>query len=118
MVADEDTSYALLDDGTVWAWGRGYERQLGVAGPELWDFNAILIALRGYTPAPGTSMTVDVARSRFMWRTQFTAAAAPEHIVTELGELPAIRLMATSATRTTPVPPHPPKTVLLRHPPA
>lgn len=31
VVADEDTSYALLDDGTVWAWGRGYERQLGVA---------------------------------------------------------------------------------------
>jgi len=31
VVADEDTSYALLEDGTVWAWGRGYERQLGVA---------------------------------------------------------------------------------------
>jgi alpha-tubulin suppressor-like RCC1 family protein len=31
VVADEDTSYARLDDGTVWAWGRGYERQLGVA---------------------------------------------------------------------------------------
>lgn len=30
VVADEDSSYALLDDGTVWAWGRGYERQLGV----------------------------------------------------------------------------------------
>lgn len=26
-----DTSFALLDDGTVWAWGRGYEGQLGVA---------------------------------------------------------------------------------------
>ena len=31
VVADEDTSYARLEDGTVWAWGRGYERQLGVA---------------------------------------------------------------------------------------
>ena len=30
VVADEDSSYALLDDGTVWAWGRGYERQLGM----------------------------------------------------------------------------------------
>ena len=30
VAAGEDTSFALLDDGTVWAWGRGYERTLGV----------------------------------------------------------------------------------------
>ena len=24
-----DTSYALLEDGTVWAWGRGYSGELG-----------------------------------------------------------------------------------------
>lgn len=28
--ASSETSYALLDDGTVWAWGRGYEGQLGM----------------------------------------------------------------------------------------
>lgn len=27
--ASSETSYALLEDGTVWAWGRGYEGQLG-----------------------------------------------------------------------------------------
>jgi len=45
VVADEDSSYALLDDGTVWAWGRGYERQLGVVvnGPSGSD---------RHTPAP------------------------------------------------------------------
>jgi alpha-tubulin suppressor-like RCC1 family protein len=30
VAAGEDTSFALLDDGTVWAWGRGYEGALGV----------------------------------------------------------------------------------------
>ena len=30
VAAGEDTSFALLDDGTVWAWGRGYYRTLGV----------------------------------------------------------------------------------------
>jgi len=28
---DDDASYALLDDGTVWAWGRGASNNLGVA---------------------------------------------------------------------------------------
>ncbi|MEP7116767.1 MAG: hypothetical protein ABI880_04260, partial [Acidobacteriota bacterium] len=31
VVAEGDTSFAVLDDGTVWAWGRGNERQLGMA---------------------------------------------------------------------------------------
>jgi alpha-tubulin suppressor-like RCC1 family protein len=30
VAADEDTSYAVLDDGTVWGWGRGYDGLLGV----------------------------------------------------------------------------------------
>ena len=30
VAAGEDTSFALLDDGTVWAWGRGVYRTLGV----------------------------------------------------------------------------------------
>jgi alpha-tubulin suppressor-like RCC1 family protein len=30
VAAGEDTSFALLDDGTVWAWGRGFSRTLGV----------------------------------------------------------------------------------------
>ena len=30
VAAGEDTSFALLEDGTVWAWGRGYYGTLGV----------------------------------------------------------------------------------------
>lgn len=30
VAAGGDTSFALLDDGTVWAWGRGYDGTLGV----------------------------------------------------------------------------------------
>ena len=31
IAAGEDASYAVLEDGTVWAWGRGYARNFGVA---------------------------------------------------------------------------------------
>ena len=30
IAAGEDTSFALLDEGTVWAWGRGFYGTLGV----------------------------------------------------------------------------------------
>jgi alpha-tubulin suppressor-like RCC1 family protein len=43
VAAGEDTSFALLDDGTVWAWGRGYSRTLGV------DLNG---ATERHTPEP------------------------------------------------------------------
>jgi alpha-tubulin suppressor-like RCC1 family protein len=43
VAAGEDTSFALLDDGTVWAWGRGFSRTLGV------DLNG---ATERHTPEP------------------------------------------------------------------
>jgi alpha-tubulin suppressor-like RCC1 family protein len=43
VAAGEDTSFALLDDGTVWAWGRGYYGTLGA------DLNG---ATERHTPEP------------------------------------------------------------------
>ncbi len=56
VVADEDTSYARLEDGTVWAWGRGYERQLGAAvnGPTGSDRHTP-------APVPGLTDVVEIA---------------------------------------------------------
>ena len=54
------------------------------------DLPTFLMALRGITTTPGEHITADVMRSRFMWRTQLTVVG-DESVVTELGELPAIR---------------------------
>ena len=49
---DDDASYALLDDGTVWAWGRGFSHNLGVP---------LKGATERHTPAPVPALA-DVAR--------------------------------------------------------
>lgn len=58
--------------------------------PEVWDYNAFLIALRAWEQPVGTTTTVDVFRSRWMWRIAVTIAER-EVLATELGELPALR---------------------------
>ena len=45
---DDDASYALLDDGTVWAWGRGFSYNLGVP---------LQGASERHTPAPASPAT-------------------------------------------------------------
>jgi alpha-tubulin suppressor-like RCC1 family protein len=49
VAAGEDTSFALLDDGTVWAWGRGVNGTLGVDLTAATDRHtpAVIPALRG-----------------------------------------------------------------------
>lgn len=55
------------------------------------DLNSYLVLVRGWDPAAGTQVAVDVMRSRYVWRTQVTAAAY-ETVVTELGDMPCLRL--------------------------
>jgi hypothetical protein len=55
------------------------------------DLNSYLVLVRGWDPAVGTRVSVDVMRSRYVWRTQVTAAAY-ETVVTELGDMPCLRL--------------------------
>jgi hypothetical protein len=61
-----------------------------VAGA-LHDLNSYLVLVRGWDAAPGTRVSVDVMRSRYVWRTQVTAAGY-ETVVTELGDMPCLRL--------------------------
>jgi hypothetical protein len=54
------------------------------------DFTAFLIFLRGWEAASGSELSVDVMRSRFVWRTRVVAGARG-NLVTALGELPVVR---------------------------
>jgi hypothetical protein len=64
-----------------------------VTMPDVWDYNAFLIALRSWEGTPGSHITVEVFRSRFLWHIDMKIAGK-EKLVTELGELPALRLSA------------------------
>ncbi len=62
-----------------------------VSMPDVWDYNAFLIALRIWDKPAGTKVTAEVLRSRFMWHVEMTVHGK-EKLVTTLGELPALRL--------------------------
>src|ERR1700733_6225741 len=62
-----------------------------VSLPDVWDYNAFLIALRGWEGPPGTKLTAEVLRSRYMWHVEMKIGGKAK-LVTELGELPALRL--------------------------
>ena len=78
VAAGEDTSFALLDDGTVWAWGRGYSGELGV------DLQG---ATNRYTPAPvpGLRDVTAIAGAASM-----AMAVLVDGTVRAWGELPTI----------------------------
>jgi hypothetical protein len=61
-----------------------------VAGA-LHDLNSYLVLVRSWDPEPGTQVSVDVMRSRYVWRTQVTAAGY-ETVVTDLGDMPCLRI--------------------------
>lgn len=61
------------------------------ARPEVWDVNSFLLALRAWEAAPGATQTLDVFRSRFLWHVEVTIHGKEAH-VTELGDLPALRI--------------------------
>ncbi|HEY1557617.1 MAG TPA: DUF3108 domain-containing protein [Kofleriaceae bacterium] len=62
-----------------------------VSLPEVWDYNSFLIALRGWEGAPGSTVTAEVFRSRFLWHVEMKIHGR-EQLHTQLGELPALRL--------------------------
>lgn len=62
-----------------------------VSLPEVWDYNAFLVALRAWEGAPGSHVTAEVLRSRYLWHVDMKIHGR-EQLRTELGTLPALRL--------------------------
>jgi hypothetical protein len=59
--------------------------------PVAWDYNAFLLALRGWEGPPGSRLSLEVFRSRSMWHVDVTIHGK-EKRVTDLGDLPALRI--------------------------
>ena len=59
--------------------------------PVTWDYNAFLLALRGWEAPPGSQLALEVFRSRYLWHVEVTVHGK-EKLVTELGDLPALRI--------------------------
>jgi hypothetical protein len=62
-----------------------------VSQPVAWDYNAFLLALRAWEGPPGSAVALEVFRSRWIWHVDVTIHGK-EKLVTELGELPALRI--------------------------
>jgi hypothetical protein len=62
-----------------------------VTEPITWDLNAFMVALRTWEGAPGTALSAEVFRSRFVWHTDVKIAGR-DKLVTPLGELPALKI--------------------------
>lgn len=58
--------------------------------PDVWDYNAYLIALRGWDVPTGSTVRTEVLRGRYLWRIE-TTVGAREKLVTEMGDLPSVR---------------------------
>ena len=58
---------------------------------EVWDYNAMVIAFRGWEPPKGATVTAEVMRSMYLWHTT-VIVRGKESLVTELGDFPALRV--------------------------
>jgi hypothetical protein len=67
--------------------------QQPVTLPDVWDYNAFLMGIRGWEGDPGSTTNLEVFRSRYLWRMQITLGKKGQ-LVTELGELPVLRFDA------------------------
>ncbi len=60
-----------------------------------WDYNTFLVALRSWEGAPGSKVSIEILRSRFLWHVDMTIKGK-EKLVTDLGDFPALRFDAMS----------------------
>jgi hypothetical protein len=57
---------------------------------DIWDLNAVMIALRQFEAPLGTKLAFESFRSRFVWKTELTVAKR-EQLSTELGRVSTLR---------------------------
>jgi hypothetical protein len=62
-----------------------------VSMPDVWDYNAFLIALRIWDAPIGSTVSAEVLRSRYMWHVDMKVAGK-DNLVTAVGDFPALRL--------------------------
>ena len=67
--------------------------QQPVTMPDVWDYNAFLLAIRAWEGEKGSTTTLEVFRSRYVWRIVITLGGKGT-LVTELGEFPVLRFDA------------------------
>lgn len=77
----------------VWVNDQARSEPQKVSLPDVWDYNSYLMALRSWEAPPGSTVTAEVFRSRYMWKVTITVAGE-EKVVTELGEFPTLRFDA------------------------
>ena len=61
-----------------------------VSFPDVWDYNAFLVALRSWEGPVGSHVTVEILRSRYMWHCEMKIAAK-EKLHTAIGDLETLR---------------------------
>jgi len=74
--------------------GEVVESQVTSDAP-LYDLNGFLLVLRSWEAEPGTTVTADVIRSRYIWRTDVTMVGY-ESVRTELGEVGTLKIEGSS----------------------
>jgi len=62
-----------------------------VTMPDVWDYNALVIAFRAWEPKKGATVTAEVMRSGYLWHVT-VVVRGDEKVVTEMGEFPALRV--------------------------
>jgi hypothetical protein len=74
----------------VWLDDKHVSEPQKLSFPEIWDYNAYLVALRAWEAPRGSTVTSEVFRSRYLWNVTMTIAGE-EKLVTDLGEFPTLR---------------------------
>jgi hypothetical protein len=66
-----------------------------VTMPEVWDYNALVIAFRAWEPSRGSTVSIEVMRSIYLWHAT-VIVRDEETVVTEIGDFPATRIEGLS----------------------